>query len=85
MNRQARKIEGGIRDLAAHVPPTGFCLGDTFTLADSAVVTVMEYLDRRYPEYEWCRLYPALADAVKRLADRLPFRCDHACPVIYIR
>jgi len=27
--------------LAATVPPTSFCLDDTFTIADIAVVTVM--------------------------------------------
>jgi glutathione S-transferase len=80
MDRQARKIEGGIRDLAAHVPPTGFCVGDAFTIVDIAVVTVMQYLDRRYPECEWRSLYPALADAVERLADRPSFAATMPVP-----
>lgn len=80
MDRQARKIEGGIRDLAAHVSPTGFCVGDAFTIADIAVVTVMQYLDRRYPECEWRSLYPALADAVERLVDRTSFAATMPVP-----
>lgn len=80
MDRQARKIEGGIRDLAAHVSPTGFCVGDAFTIADIAVVTVMQYLDRRYPECEWRSLYPALADAVERLVDRPSFAATMPVP-----
>lgn len=73
MDRQQRKMDGGIQDLAKRVPADGFCVGDVFSIADIAVGTVMLYLDRRYPEYDWRSRHPELAGAVDRLAERPSF------------
>ncbi|MDC0361143.1 glutathione S-transferase N-terminal domain-containing protein [Alphaproteobacteria bacterium] len=80
MDRQMRKIDGGVADLANHVPADGFCVGDQFTIADIAVGTVMLYLDVRFPDYNWRAAHPALAAAVDRLATRPSFAATKPVP-----
>lgn len=80
MDRQMRKIEGGVADLAKQVPENKFCIGENFTIADIAVVTVMQYLDTRFSEYPWRMQYPNLAAAVDRLADRPSFAATMPAP-----
>lgn len=80
MDRQMRKINGGVADLARRVPADGFCVGDAFSIADIAVGTVMLYLDVRCPDYEWRSAHPELAQAVDRLAARPSFAATKPVP-----
>ena len=80
MDRQMRKIDGGVADMALHVPANGFCVGDQVTIADIAVGTVMLYLDVRFPSYLWRPAHPALATAVDRLAARPSFAATKPVP-----
>ena len=73
IDRQMRKIEGGIAELARTVPPGEFCVGEAFTIADIAVGTVMLYLDVRFPGFDWRSRYGALAARVDRLDARPSF------------
>jgi glutathione S-transferase len=80
MDRQMRKIEGGIAELARTVPEQGFCVGEAFTIADIAVGTVMLYLDVRYPEFDWRSRYGRLAETVDQLDARPSFAATRPIP-----
>jgi glutathione S-transferase len=80
MDRQMRKIDGGVTDLENHALADGFCVGDQFTIADIAVGTVMLFLDVRFPDYHWRAAHPVLAVAVDRLAARLSFAATKPIP-----
>ena len=80
MDRQMRKIDGGVADLASRVPVDGFCVVGQFTIADIAVGTVMLYLDVRFPAYCWRAAHPALAVTVDRLAARPSFAATMPVP-----
>ena len=69
--RQRRKIDGGVREIARLVGDRPFAVGDTFSLGDIAVGTVLGYLSVRFSEFDWPSLYPNLANFTARL-DRRP-------------
>lgn len=72
--RQRRKIDGGVREMARLVGDRTFAVGDRFSLGDIAVGTAMGYLRVRFQEFDWMRLYPALAAYCLRLEERPSFR-----------
>jgi glutathione S-transferase len=81
--RQARKIEGGLAEMARLVPPgQEFSVGGSFGLGDIAVGTMLGYLDGRYPALNWRPLYPALSDRFERLHERASFRDTMPVPQI---
>ncbi|TCH96818.1 glutathione S-transferase [Roseococcus sp. SYP-B2431] len=73
--RQRRKVEGGVRSLAerAEAAREGFLVGGRFGLADIAAGTALRYLAVRFQEFDWARLYPALARMSARLEARRSF------------
>lgn len=74
MERQTRKVEGGIKEIARLAPPgTAFCVGDRFGLGDIAVGTALGFLLVRFPELDWRGAYPHLADLHARLGKRPSF------------
>ena len=75
--RQARKVEGGLREMARLLGERDWLVGDAFTYADIAVGSTVRYLDVRFPENEWRAQYPNLV----ALSDRLEARPSFAATV----
>lgn len=61
IERQWRKVEGGVRVMAAGLAERKWCLGNAMTLADIALVVTLDYLSFRFPEFDWRSEYPGLA------------------------
>lgn len=81
MERQQRKIEGGVREIARLVPrDTAYCVGERFGLADISVGSVLGYLEARYPEFDWRTDHPYLAARMDRLSERPSFRDTNPAP-----
>jgi glutathione S-transferase len=74
MVRQHRKVDGGLRELARLLDDKVYCVGDTFTLADVAVGSLLGWMALRFPEQGWRDLHPNLADLSQRLEERRSFR-----------
>ena len=67
LDRQQRKIDAGVAQLAQELDDKAWCNGEGYTLADIATGCALGYLDLRRPELDWRADYPNLA----RLADKL--------------
>jgi len=81
MERQQRKIRGGVREIARLVPRDApCCVGERFGLADIAVGSVLGYLEARYPEFDWRTEHPRLAARMDRLSERPSFRDTMPAP-----
>ena len=75
MDRQMRKIEGGLAEIDRLVPSgADWCVGDRFGLGDIAVGTVIDYLRVRCPEIDWGGRHPDLLARLERLSERPSFR-----------
>lgn len=75
--RQARKVEGGLREMARLLGERDWFVGGAFTYADIAVGSTVRYLDVRFPENEWRARYSNLV----ALSDRLEARPSFAATV----
>jgi glutathione S-transferase len=73
LDRQRRKIEGGVREMARLVGDRPFAVGDQFGLGDIAVGTALGYLMVRFPEFDWRSQYPDLAAFSARIEARPSF------------
>jgi glutathione S-transferase len=73
LDRQRRKIEGGVREMARLVGDRTFAVGDAFGLGDIAVGTALGYLLVRFPEFDWRSQYPDLAAFSARIEARPSF------------
>ena len=80
LERQLRKIHGGLREIARLVPARGYCVGDRFSLGDIAVGTLLGYLNVRAPEIEWQGQYPHLEALLARLSERPSFQATVPYP-----
>lgn len=80
LDRQRRKIDGGLREIARRVGRREFAVGSRFGLADIAAATVVGYLSVRYPELDWRGLYPDLAAYSDRLEERSSFAATRPVP-----
>jgi glutathione S-transferase len=78
--RQHRKIDGGLREIARMVGDRRFAIGNRIGLADAATGSLLGMLDfsraqsRAVPGSDWRGNYPALADYFDRLEERPSFR-----------
>ncbi len=73
LDRQIRKVHGGLREIARLVPHDGYCVGKRFGLADIAVGSMLGFLALRAPEIQWQRSSPHLAALYERLSERPSF------------
>ncbi len=80
LERQRRKIEGGVRELARLIGDRTFAVGGSFSLGDVAVGTLLAYLCVRFAEFEWPGLYPNLAAYSGRLEQRPSFASTRPVP-----
>ena len=74
LDRQRRKIEGGLAALERIVANRDFAVGDRFGLADIAAGTVFAYLVVRDPQVDFRAKFPIFA----RYSDRMEFRPSFA-------
>ena len=74
IERQLRKIHGGMNEIARLTPRQGYCIGDRFGLGDIAVACVVGYLTARAPEIEWQSRHPHLPALYDRLMQRESLR-----------
>ena len=76
--RQRRKVDGGLRALAAIAEARNggraWLVGDRFGLADIAAGSVLGYLDVRFPEHPWRQEHAQLVRLADRLFERPSFR-----------
>ena len=71
MERQMRKVDGGLRGLSQWVGEgKEFLVSESFGLADVAAGSVLGYMKVRFADHGWQEKYPAL----KRYSDRLEKR-----------
>lgn len=81
MERQTRKIHGGLGEIARLVPADApYCVGDRFGLADIAVGTVLDYMSVRFAELDWRGRHPHLGDVLDRLSQRPSFATTKPVP-----
>ncbi len=80
LERQLRKVRGGVREIARSVGKREFAVGDRFGLADVAVGSLLGYLSLRFAEFEWRAQYPDLAAYSARLETRPSFRATIPAP-----
>ncbi len=73
IERQQRKVDGALRELARVVEGREFCVGQAFTLADVATGTLLGYLKVRWPHLDWPQRYPDLAAYSDRMEQRPSF------------
>jgi len=74
VERQRRKIDEGVAELARELGDKAWCYGEAWSLADIATGCALGYLDLRHTELDWRNHYPNLA----RLADKLGKRASFA-------
>ena len=59
-----------LEHIAGQLGQREWCVGNSITLADLALVAALVYLDLRQPERDWRSAHPNLATWFKRLASR---------------
>jgi glutathione S-transferase len=65
-----RAITRTLEHIAGQLGQSEWCIGDSITLADLALVAALVYLDLRQPERDWRGAHPNLAVWFKRLGMR---------------
>lgn len=70
INRQRRKIDGGLREIARLIGDREYAVGDRFGLGDIAAATAVGYLSVRFPELNWRTLFPNLSTYSDRMEQR---------------
>ena len=69
--RKLGKVSAGLAALSAALGDKPFCHGIAITLADIAVICMLDYMDFRFPELgQWREDYPNLAGLHERLSVR---------------
>lgn len=65
-----RAITRTLEHIAGQLGQSEWCVGDSITLADLALVAALVYLDLRQPERDWRGAHPNLAAWFKRMSTR---------------
>jgi glutathione S-transferase len=74
IDRQQRKVDGGLAALSRIAGDREYVIGDRFGLADIVTGTVLGYLSVRFAELPWRDRHPNLAVLSDRLEQRPSFR-----------
>jgi len=74
IDRQQRKIDGGLKAMATGLAEKPFCSGIHYSLADVAVGCALGWLSFRFPEITWREDYPTLAKLYEKLSERQSFK-----------
>lgn len=70
MDRQLRKVFGGVAAIARLIGDRRYAVGDRFGLGDIAAASALGYLEVRFKEFDWRRQYPALSRYMDGLMQR---------------
>lgn len=81
-DRQQRKVDGALRSFSGSIGSKEFCYGDTLTLADIAVGSLLRFLTVRWPNNPWREQYPGLAVYSDRLELRPSFSATVPVPQV---
>jgi glutathione S-transferase len=73
LDRQRRKVDLGLKELATELGDKTWCNGEAYSLADIATGCALAYLDLRHPAIDWRVAYPNLVKLAVRLAKRPSF------------
>lgn len=73
IDRQRRKVDLGVGDLANELGDKPWCNGEAYSLADIAAGCALGYLDLRHPGIAWRTEYPNLVKLADKLAKRPSF------------
>lgn len=80
IDRQMRKVRGGLAEIARVVGGRPYAVRDAFGIADVSAGSVLGYLDVRFPELGWRETHPNLARYMDRLAARPSFQATMPYP-----
>jgi glutathione S-transferase len=73
VERQLRKVQRGVDELARELGDKPWCSGEAYSLADIATGCALGYLDLRLPEIDWRDAHPNLARLAEKLGKRASF------------
>jgi glutathione S-transferase len=73
LDRQQRKVDLGLKELADELGEKPWCNGEAYSLADIATGCALGYLDLRHAAIDWRSAYPNLVKLTERLAKRPSF------------
>ena len=73
IDRQMRKVRGGIAEIARVVGGQPYAVAGTFGIADISAGSMLGWLDVRFPELGWRGTHPRLARYMDGLATRPSF------------
>ena len=73
LDRQRRKIDLALKELASDLGERAWCNGEGYSLADIATGCALGYLDFRHPDVDWREPYPNLVKLTDKLAKRPSF------------
>ena len=73
VDRQRRKIDLALKELASDLGDRAWCNGEGYSLADIATGCALGYLDLRHPDVDWRDAYPNLVKLADKLAKRPSF------------
>ena len=80
IDRQMRKVRGGLTEIARVVGDRPYAVRDAFGIADISAGSVLGYLDVRFPEIGWRGMHPNLAGYMDGLAARPSFQATMPYP-----
>ena len=73
IKRQEKKIYKGIEYLSDNLGNKKYFLGSDFTIAEVSTISCLEYLDLRFPKFDWRTKHPNLENYWKIHKDRKSF------------
>lgn len=73
LERQRRKVEEGVSELERLIDGNEWFTHSGFGLAEVATVCALDYVDFRYPDYDWRAHAPGLISLHERLSARPSF------------
>ena len=73
IDRQQKKIERGLEEMARELEERAWCNGEGYSLADIATGCALGYLDLRFPEVGWRDAHANLSKLAEKLALRPSF------------
>jgi glutathione S-transferase len=73
LDRQRRKIDLGVKELARDLGDRSWCNGEGYSLADIATGCALAYLDLRHPDVDWRGNHANLVKLADKLSKRPSF------------